>query len=133
VRYGWQEVLSHSEDGTVLSGSVNKVAEASMRGCEIKVGIRDLGRDLSEVPNMDHEWFVQAHSNYYYTEQKLPIAGTQPLVRLASGDPAYLYLRRLGLRQVDGTNGFVSRLPYDPYLLRSHRSETRHALRWFVR
>ncbi len=87
MRDGWQEVLSHSEDGTVLSGSVDKVAEASMRGCEIKVGIRDLGRDLSEVPNMDHKWFVQAHSNYYYTEQKLLITGTQPIVRLRPAIP----------------------------------------------
>jgi hypothetical protein len=134
VRDGWQEVLSHSEDGTVLSGSVDAVAEASMRGCEIKVGIRDLCRDLAEEPNMDHEWFVQTHSNYYYTEQKLLITGTQPLVRLRPAIPltytsgawdcGWLMVR---------TDGFVSRLLYDPYLLRSHRSETRHALRWFVR
>ena len=58
-----------------------------MRGCEIKVGIRGLCRDLSQVPNMDHEWFGQAHSNYYYTEQKLPITGTQPLVRLRPAVP----------------------------------------------
>ena len=113
VRDGWQEALSHSEDGTVLSGSVDAVAEAS---------------------NMDHEWFVQTHSNSYYTEQKLLITGTQPLVRLRSAIPltytsgawdyGWLMVR---------TDGFVSRLLYDPYLLRSHRSETRHALRWFVR
>jgi hypothetical protein len=134
VRDTWQEVLSHTEDGTVRSGSVKALAEASADGCEIKVGIRDLCADLSEEPAMAHEWFVQAHSNYYYTEQNLLITGTHPLVRLCPAIPltyatgawdcGWLMVR---------TDGFVSRLLFDPYSLQSHRSETRHAIRWFVR
>src|SRR5215212_9530657 len=43
---GWREILSHAADGTVISGSLDQLAEAFSRGCAIKLGIRGLCADL---------------------------------------------------------------------------------------
>ena len=41
VRNDWQEVLSHKSNGAVVSGSVDALADAFTRGCEVKVGIKN--------------------------------------------------------------------------------------------
>ncbi|MCY3756426.1 MAG: hypothetical protein OXG96_01770, partial [Acidobacteria bacterium] len=68
----WEEVLSHTEDGTVVSGSVEHLARECARGRDVKVGLRGLCADLDEDPAkaMDHEVFVHVGPNYYYTGQK---------------------------------------------------------------
>ena len=136
VRDDWREVLSHTENGTVVSGSVEALADAFAQGCEVKAGIRGLYSDLSEEASdhITHEVFVQTHSGYYYTDQRLFIAGTHPLVRVRPAIPLAYTTRGwdfgwLILR----TDGFCARLLYDPYTLTPVRSEGRYGVRWFVR
>jgi len=50
VRDDWREVLHHTSDGTVVSGSIDNLADAFRRGAEFKVGIRGLCADLSANP-----------------------------------------------------------------------------------
>jgi hypothetical protein len=136
VRDDWQEVLSHNAEGAVTSGSVEALAEAFAAGREVKVGVRGLCADLAAEPAvaLEHEVFVRTGSCYYYIERKLFIAGSQPVVRVRPAVPLRYESRGwdfgwLLLR----TDGFVRRLPYDPYTLRFSRSEGRCAIRWFVR
>ena len=136
VRDDWEDVLSHSEDGVVLSGSIDALAEAFAQGCDIKVGIGGLYDDLSDgtTDPIDHQVFVHTHSGYYYTDQRLFVAGTHPLVRVRPSIPL-VYTSRgwdfgwLILR----TDGFAARLIYDPYTLGPERSEGKYKVRWFVR
>lgn len=132
VRDDWRQVLSHTADGKPLSGSVGALARAFERGHEIKVGIRGLCADLGDGPN--HEVFIQTGSSYYYSERKLFITGSHPLVRVQPAIPVqyrsqgwdfgWLMLR---------TDGLVGRWLVDPYSLKFNNSEDRYAIRWFVR
>ncbi len=132
----WRDVLSHTADGRVISGSIAALVRAFSQGCDVKVGIRRLCADLaSDVANViDHEVFVQVGSCYYYTKQKLFIAASHPAVRVKPGIPicytskgwdfGWLMLR---------SNGFVASLLVDPYTLKFRRSQGQYAIRWFVR
>jgi hypothetical protein len=136
VRDDWQETLAHTEDGTVVSGSRDALADAFAIGCEIKVGVRGLYSDLaaSAEDAVDHEVFVQTHSGYYYTRQGLFIAGTHPLVRVRPAIPLVYTSRGWDFGWlIVRTDGFVSRLLYNPYTLTPRRSESRLPIRWFVR
>ncbi len=132
----WEEVLSHSADGTVLAGSIETLAGEFSRGRDVKVGIRGLCADLTPdlTRAVDHEVFVHVGSSYYYTEQKRLWAGTQPVVRVKPAipmryeskgwDAGWLLVR---------TDGHVARWLVDPYSLEFYKSQSRHAIRWFVR
>ena len=136
VRDSWQEVLSHGPDGAVKSGSVERLVDEFGRGREVKVGIRDLCSDLAGKPGAGpaHEVFVQAHSCYYYSGEKVFRAGTQPVVRVAPAIP---------LRYVSGgwdfgwlsvnTDGTVVQSLFDPTTMKFGKKRGRYALRWFVR
>lgn len=135
VRDRWREVLSHDANGEVISGSYAELAEAAARGCEVKVGIRGVCSDLAEGPDtaMDHEVFVHAHSSYNYTDRKLLIAGTHPVVRVRPGIPLRYTSRGWDFGWLMArTDGHVAFLLYDPYTLRASRRECHHAIRWFV-
>lgn len=136
VREDWREVLHHRSDGQVVSGSIDDLAAAFRAGAEFKVGIRDLCADLAadgETP-LTHEVFIQLGSCYYYTGQKLFIAGTHPVPRVRPAIPlryetqawdyTWLLVR---------TDGHVAFLTYDPYTLKPRRSFGRYELRWFCR
>ena len=135
VRDEWREVVSHSADGVVKSGSIDALAEAAGNGAEVKVGIRGLCADLAEEgSSRDHEVFVQVHSNYYYTERRLFIGATQPLVRVRPGVPLRYVSRGWDFGWVMArTDGYTARLLVDPYTLRFNRSTSAHSVRWFVR
>jgi hypothetical protein len=136
VRDDWQEMLSHDASGSVFAGSVDALTDAFAQGCEVKVAIRGIYDDLTAAGDnhMDQEVFVQCHSGYYYTDQKLFVTGTHPLVRVRAAIPltyishgwdfGWLIVR---------TDGFISRLLYDPYTLTPHRSQGSGSVRWFVR
>lgn len=133
VRDEWEEVLAHDSDGKVLSGSVQTLADRFSAGCEVKVAIRGLCADLSENSS-DHEIFVQTGSGYYYTEQKLFIAATHPLVRVKPAIPMRYESRGWDFGWVMvRTDGLVARWLVDPYHLKFRRSEKQYAIRWFVR
>jgi hypothetical protein len=150
VRDEWEEVFAHTADGKTEFGSIDALYDAFRQGCEIKVGIRGLCDDLANspagphikprqtedgtVPAPDHTVFVQTGPGYYCTERKLFSAGCQPVVRVRPSIP---------LRYASGnwdfgwlmprTDGFVARWLCDPYTLQFQKSESRHAIRWFVR
>lgn len=136
VRNNWTEVLAHSPEGDVISGSALDLGEALAVGNTVKVGVRGLCDDLvaPENPAVEHETFVQVGSSYYYTEQELFIAGSHPLVRVRASIPMQ-YTNRgwdfgwLLLR----SDGQVVRRLYNPYTLEFCDSNSRHAIRWFTR
>ncbi|MDB5388290.1 MAG: hypothetical protein JWM11_3936 [Planctomycetaceae bacterium] len=132
----WTEVYAHRSDGAVLSGAIDVLAEEFARGREVKVGINGLCDDLAgmSVPSMPHEVFVHCGSCYYYTESRQFIAASQPVVRVKPAVP----LRYKSLEWDFGwlmprSDGLVARWLLDPYTLKFHRSESRLAIRWFVR
>jgi hypothetical protein len=132
----WQEVLHHSGTGEVLSGKLDQLIDAFSSGCAIKLGVDNLCANLSEgsSASSQHEVFVQGGSAYYYTEQKLFMIGTHPVVRVAPRIPmrytshgwdfGWLMVR---------TDGRVVYRRCDPYSLRFSDHVTQHAIRWFVR
>ena len=136
VRDDWREVLAHDPDGAVTAGSIDALGDALARGCEIKAGVRGLCDDLTAASAyaLDHEVFVQLGSCYFYTESKLFVGGSHPLVRVAPAIPL-LYASRgwdFGWL-IARSDGLVSRRLCDPYTLQFHDSEQRHSIRWFAR
>lgn len=132
VNDSWREVLSHSANGEVVSGSLGELVEAFSSGCAIKLGISNLCADLGDAP--DHEVFVQGGSAYYYTEQKRFIIGSHPLVRVRPSVPMRYRSRDwdfgwLMLR----SDGHVVYRRCDPYTLKFSDHVSQHAIRWFVR
>lgn len=132
VRDEWREVLSHTSEGQVISGSLETLIEAFSGGSEIKVAIRGLCSDLGG--DTDHEVFIRTGSGYYNTESRLFSAGTQPVVRVKPAIPLRYESKNwdFGWLMVR-TDGFVAYWFCDPYTLKFHKSEGRHAIRWFIR
>jgi len=132
----WQEVLHHSGAGEVLSGTLDQLVEAFLSGCAIKLGIENLCEDLdtNDSDGLAHEVFVQGGSAYYYTEQRLFIIGTHPVVRVAPRIPMRYTSRGwdFGWLMVR-TDGRVVYRRCDPYSLRFSDHMTHHSVRWFVR
>lgn len=132
----WEEVLSHTADGTVTSGSLDALIDVFSTGHDIKVGVRGLCADLARVPSetMTHELFVQTGPGYLQTATRLFCAGTHPVIRVKPDIP---------MRYESGgwdfgwilprTDGVVSSLIYDPYTLQTRRTKRRHAIRWFAK
>lgn len=136
VRNDWKEVYSHDAHGKVLSGSIDSLTEAFAIGREVKVGISGLCRDMpgDTTTTMNHEVFVHCGSCYYYTEAKLFMAASQPVVRVKPDIP--LRYKSMGWDfgwLMPRSDGHVARWLVDPYTLKFHRSERRYAMRWFVR
>ncbi len=132
VNDSWREVLSHSASGEVISGSLSELVDAFSSGCAIKLGISNLCADFGDAP--DHEVFVQGGSGYYYTDQKLFIIGSHPLVRVRPSVPMRYRSRGwdfgwLMLR----SDGHVVYRRCDPYTLKFSDHASHHAIRWFVR
>ena len=132
----WDEVLAHDADGRVLSGDVAALAEAFSGGCEVKVAVEGLCADLCAEGGVPptHEVFIQAGSAYYYTQQRLFMVGTHPLVRVRPATPlrystgawdfGWLMLR---------SDGHAVYRRCDPYTLRFEDRVCRHGIWWFVR
>lgn len=131
----WREALAHAADGTVLAGSLDDLAEAFASGRPIKLGIRGLCADLADEPGgaIDHQVFVHAGSCYYYTERRLFMTGTHPLVRVRPAIPLGYASRAWDFGWLMArTDGHVARWLCDPYTLKFQRSAGRYAIRWFV-
>ena len=135
VREDWCEVLHHASDGTVLSGSIDDLADAFRRGAEFKVGIRNLCADLSvQADVLSHEVFIQLGSCYYHTQQKLFVAGAHPLARVRPSVPMQYTTRGWDYTWLlVRTDGHVALLIYDPYTLTPRRDFGHFEMRWFFR
>lgn len=136
VRDDWTEVLSHTDTGEVVSGSLDDLVHAFADGAAVKLGVRGLCADLSAEPEsaVGHEVFVDTGACYYQTERKIFSAGTHPLVRVKPAIPlkyesegwdcGWLMVR---------SDGFVERWLVNPYTLKFKKSQARYPMRWFVR
>ncbi len=136
VRDDWHEVLSHDDRGRVLAGSHEALVEAFQAGADVKIAVSGLCEDLCERPGEGpaHEVFIQAHSCYYYTDLKLLIAASQPLVRVRPTIPLSYATGGWDFGWIIArTDGHVAGLIYDPYTLAPCRRESRHAIRWLAR
>jgi hypothetical protein len=135
VRDSWKEVLSHDANGRVRSGSVQTLAKAFEQGQSVKVAVRDLCRDLATGGEaVDHEVFVQTGSNYYYTKQKVFIAGSHPVIRIKPGMPMRYRSRGWDIGWlVLRSDGQVKYRRCDPYTLAFRDISLRCPIRWFVR
>ena len=140
----WQEVLAHDADGRVQAGSIDLLAAAFEAGAEIKVAIHNLCADLDvdpvrpaacpAVPGIEHEVFIQVGPGYYYSGQRLFIAGTHPLVRVRPGIPMRYVSRGWDFGWLmPRTDGRAAMLLYDPYSLKVRRQAGQFAMRWFAR
>jgi hypothetical protein len=132
----WQEVLAHDAAGRVQSGSIDLLAGAFEAGAEVKVAIRNLCTDLAAEPTslVEHEVFIQVGPGYFYSGQKLFIAGSHPLVRVRPGIPMRYMSRGWDFGWLmPRTDGRVAMLLYDPYSLKVRRQAGHFAMRWFVR
>jgi hypothetical protein len=130
----WEEVLCHAADGEVQSGSLEQLRSAFAQGREVKVGIRGLCADIPGATDLEHEVFVQCGSCYYYTESRFFIAAAHPLVRVRPAVPLRYSSKGWDFGWLmPRSDGHVARWLLDPYTLKFHRSQRRHAIRWFVR
>ena len=131
----WEEVLAHASDGAVVSGSMANLIDAFSSGCSIKLGISGLCDSVADPRDaVAHEVFVQGGSAYYYTEQKLFIIGTHPVVRVHPAIPLRYFSGGwdFGWLMVR-TDGRVVYRRCDPYTLQFSDHATQHKVRWFVR
>ncbi len=132
----WKQVLSHTATGEVIQGTVDDLIEAFSAGCEVKLAVRNVCSNLETDPKtpLDHELIVQGGSSYYYTDQKLFMIGTHPVVRMSPAIPlryssdnwdfGWLMVR---------TDGHVVYRRCDPHSLRFSDHKLRCGVRWFVR
>ena len=80
-----------------------------------------------------HEVFVHAGSSYYYTERKLFMTGTHPLLRVCPSIPLCYSSDNWDFGWLMArSDGHVARWLCDPYTLEFHKSEAHYAIRWFV-
>ena len=103
------------------------------RGLDLR-RTRWVGADAADSTPLDHEVFVQGGSAYYYTEQRLFMIGSHPVVRVQPAVPMRYRSRNwdfgwLMLR----TDGRVVYRRCDPYSLKFTDHVSHHAIRWFVR
>lgn len=132
----WREVLAHTSTGEVISGSIDALVDAFSSGSEVKLAVGNVCRDLATDPlsALPHELIVQGGSSYYYTDQKLFIIGTRPVLRISPTIP----LRYAGDNWDFGwlmvrTDGHVVYRRCDPHTLKFRDHEMRCGVRWFVR
>lgn len=132
----WEEVYAHDATGKLISGSLDALAAAFQNGAEVKVAIAGLCDDVASDQAdgvLPHELLIQVGSCYYYSQSKQFMACSHPLVRVKPSIPLQYESRCWDFGWVmPRSDGHVARMLYDPYSLQSMRSDSRHAMRWFV-
>ncbi len=131
----WTEVLSHDENGNVISGSAKALEEASAAGCEIKVCIDGICEGMfGEKNTMKHELFIGTGPHYYYTETGFMVAETRPFVRVIPEIPLTYKEHNWDFGwAIVRSDGHVAGLFYNPHTLKYQKTYTRHAMRWFIK
>ena len=135
VRDDWHQVLEHDDTGDIMSGSVDALADAFTNGRQVKLGVRGLCNNLT--PNsenkIDHEVFIHASSCYYYTDQKLFIAATNPLIRVRPAIPLQYTSQAWDITWLMArTDGITVHRRVNPYTLKFDELRGHYAMRWFV-
>ena len=136
VKDDWEHIFTNDIKGVNSFGSIEDLSEASRAGCEFKVGITGLCNDLNSDLNdyMKHVVFIHLNSCYYYTEKKLMIGSTHPLIRVKPQTPM-LYESNgwdfgWAVVRTDGI-GFLRKV--NPYSLEFRDVERQFEVQWYVR
>ena len=132
---GWREILSCDADGNVLSGDPKALDEASNAGLELKVAIDGICQGLwGEEVQLHHTLFIQTGPHYYYDKTGYMVAETRPFVRVKPAIPMVYESHNWDFGwAIVRSDGHVAGLYFDPYTLKSRRTFSRHAMRWFTR
>lgn len=132
VQDDWTEVLSHDENGNVISGSVAALDEASNNGLEIKVAISGICDGLfGQTNNLKHELFIETGPHYYYSETGYMVVETRTFVRVKPEIPMTFKSHNWDFGwAIVRSDGRVAGLFYDPYTLKVRRTYTKNAMRW---
>lgn len=135
VKDDWRHVYTNDSSGRGLFGSLKDLSEASKEGCEFKVGIKGLCNDLSADSNqMEHLVFIHLNSCYYYTESKLMIGSTHPLIRVKPQIPMVYESDAWDFGWVVvRTNGVGFMRKVNPYSLQFTDFERKFEVQWYVR
>jgi len=133
----WEEICSVDEDGNVLSGSKRLIEQASLDGCELKVGITGVCDSLGCLKGgtpVKHEMFVQTGPHYFYHKEGNMVTETRPFVRVSPAVPLQYASNNWDFGwNIVRSDGAVAGLYYDPYTLKPFRTQEKHAVRWFAR
>ena len=132
----WRQVLDHDAQGHVVSGSLEDLVDAFASGCAVKIAVRGLCAGLAPPAEgeMPHELFVEAGPGYYYTEQRLFMVGSHPIVRVKPAIPMRYQSRGWDFGWLmQRTDGHLVYRRCDPYTFAFEDLASRHAARWFVR
>jgi len=133
----WEEICSVDENGNVLSGSKRLIEQASLDGCELKVGISGVCDSMECVRGsapVKHEVFVQTGPHYFYHNEGNMVAETRPFVRVKPEIPMQYASGNWDFGwNIVRSDGDVAGLYYDPYTLTPFRTKEKHAIRWFAR
>lgn len=113
-----------------------ELVEAFREGCAIKIGVSGLCDELApegQTP-LPHELFVETGSAYHYTEQRLLMVGSHPLVRVRPAIPLRYATQNWDFGWLFArTDGHVIYRRCDPYTLQFDDRVLPCNVRWFVR
>lgn len=134
----WREMLSHDEQGRVVTGSLDALIDAFSAGARLKIAVRGFAG-----AGADHEMFVQAGPGYYYTNARQFMVGSHPTIRIDPAIPMrYTSGEKSGGKSGGGgwdfgwlmvrTDGHVVYRRCDPFTLAFEDREIRCPIRWFV-
>lgn len=134
VQDDWTEVLSHDENGNVITGSAKALDEASSAGYDIKVGISGICDNLCDKNlKIKHELFIESGPHYYYSKTGFMVVETRPFVRVSPEIPMTYKKNNWDFGwAIARSDGHLAGLFYDPYTLKIRRTYSKHAMRWFV-
>jgi len=132
VQDNWTEVFTHDEQGEVVSGSWDNLADAQINGREIKVAVAGLCSELGDGPLT--EIISPLGSGFTHTTKRIYEAQTHPVVRTAPSIPMSYNSRGWDVTWlIMRTDGSASVRTLDPYTMRFRDWTGRFPCRWFVR
>lgn len=136
VNDSWREVLAHDAQGAVIAGSLNELTGSFAAGCALKIAVSGLCADLvpAGAETLPHEVIVEAGPGYYYTERRLFMVGSHPVIRVRPAVPMQYESRNWDFGWLMArTDGHVVYRRCDPYTLQFTDRTLRCGVRWFVR
>ena len=128
----YQEVFSHDEAGTVLSGSFEDLIRAFRHGCDLKLAISNLNGN-SGKNKFSSELFTFAGPGYHNVGSGIFCVSSQPTVVVDSDIPMRYETGNWSFGNIFvRTDGLVEYWRCDPYTLRYEKRVSRNKIRYLV-